>query len=110
MHIDLDPDDDPGAAYAGSAIDLPWLIVGLCAAVVMAICAAAERGVRAGRRIARHARVASGSRLIDLGARVMPDPPATDADDDRARRVVGALARARVAGRRNGKAKGGVPT
>lgn len=110
MRIDLDPDDDPGAAYAGSAIDLPWLIVGLCAAVVMAICAAAERVVRAGRRAARRIRCAAGSRLIDIGARVVPDPPEREADDDRADRVVRALARARAGARRNGKAKGGVPT
>lgn len=110
MRIDFDPDDDPGATYAGSAIDLPWLVVGLCAAAVMAICAAAERVVRTGHRIALRVRAAAGSRLIDLGARVVPDPPGHDDDQEREQRVVAVLARARAGARRNGKAKGSVTT
>ncbi len=106
MELDFDPDDDVAApAYTGSAIDLPWLIVGVCAAIVMAICGAAERVVRTGHRIALRVRAAAGSRLIDLGARVVPDPPGHDDDQEREQRVVAVLARARAGARRNGKAR-----
>lgn len=74
--IDFDPDADaPTGAVAASGIDLPWLIVGLCAAAVIAICAAAERVVRAGRRLAWRTRAAAGTRLIDAGVWIAPAPP-----------------------------------
>ena len=100
--FDFDPDDDTTTCDHGSAIDLPWFVVGVCAAIVMAICGAAECAIRAARRMTDRWRAAAGTRLIDAGVRIAPLPPRRDARPD----AGAALARARAAGRRNGKAKG----
>lgn len=52
------------------------------------------------RALVRRLRAVLGGWLIDIGARVVPDQPEREADDDRADRVVRALARARAGARR----------
>lgn len=92
--FDFDPDDDTTTCDHGSAIDLPWFVVGVCAAIVMAICGAAECAIRAARRMTDRWRAAAGTRLIDAGVRIAPLPPRREARPD----VGAALTRLDAAG------------